>query len=157
MVLQQSLFILWHCTEADLILQLLQLADNQFQGQILAASVYNHPVQNWQRNAGRKLFILCYFLYGFLYNAWDHNFRRSFRNPASPHLSYVVCTLSASPGEEKFISVFYSGFTSSYCHFLCVHVYLYYRSKCERNVPTCLLHLELAFLLSWEQSSCSPE
>lgn len=40
--------ILWHCTEADLTLQLLQLANNQFQGQILAASVYNHPVQNWQ-------------------------------------------------------------------------------------------------------------
>lgn len=29
---------------------------------------------------GRKLFILCYFLYGFLYNAWDHNFRSSFHN-----------------------------------------------------------------------------
>jgi len=59
----------------------------------------------------------CYFLYGFLYSVWDHNFRSYFqnhaggrKNPGSPHLSYVVCTFSPSPGEEKFVGAFHSYF-----------------------------------------------
>lgn len=76
--------------------------------------------------------MLCYFLYGFLYHAWDHNLRRSFlshneggvKNPGCPLLSYVICTLSASPGKEKFVRVFHFGFTSSCCYFFCLCLFV---------------------------------
>lgn len=116
---------------------------------------------------GRKLFILYYFLYGFLYNSWDHNFGSFFqnhmgvgvvwRNSASPHLSYVFSTVSASPGEETFVRTFH------FCllplvviFFVYVYVYLYYRSRCKRNVTTYLLHLKV-ILPSWELLSFSLE
>lgn len=101
----------------------------------------------------RKLFMPCYFLYGFLYSVWDHNFRSYFqnhaggrKNPGSPHLSYVVCTFSPSPGEEKFVGAFHSVITSSSCCFLCLCLYLFIlRSRHRRNVLSSPQHSEQSF------------
>lgn len=51
----------------------------------------------------------CYFLYGFLYNAWDHNFRSSSQNhtgggargTASPHLSFRCLYIQSLPMRRK--------------------------------------------------------
>lgn len=88
--------------------------------------------------------------------AWDYNFRSSFqnhtegegKNPASTDLSYVVFTLSASPGAEKFVRecsvLVLPALVVIFSVYVCVH--LYSRRRHKRNVPTFLLYLELSFL-----------
>lgn len=111
---------------------------------------------------GRKLFILCYFLYGFLYNAWDHNFRSSFHNhtesgekPSLPTSVLSCLYTQCLPRGRKvcksvsfwfYFVLFFFLFFSFSSFSVYVYVYLYYRSRRKRNVPTCLLHLEPSFL-----------
>lgn len=122
---------------------------------------------HWSNVMAERHLIIYFPIYGFLYNSWDHNFGSFFqnhmgvgvvwRNSASPHLSYVFSTVSASPGEETFVRTFH------FCllplvviFFVYVYVYLYYRSRCKRNVTTYLLHLKV-ILPSWELLSFSLE
>lgn len=135
------MFTLWHCTEADLILQL-QLANNQSQGQTLAASVYNHPVQNWQCNAviqaGNCLCPVIFYMVSyimFVIIILEAPLRTTLRGKKKtkqqpPHIClFVVYTFSPSPWEEKVVRVFHFGITSS-CFYFCVCVYIYlYRGR----------------------------
>lgn len=131
------MFTLWHCTEADLILQLLQLANNQSQGQTLAASVYNHPVQNWQCNAviqaGNCLCPVIFYMVSYIMFAiiileapLRTTLRGKKKKPAvSPHLSFCCLYIQSLPMRSKSCKSVSFWYYFLLFLFLCLCLYLF--------------------------------
>lgn len=131
------MFTLWHCTEADLILQLLQLANNQSQGQTLAASVYNHPVQNWQCNAviqaGNCLCPVIFYMVSYIMFAiiiLEAPLRTTLRGKkkttaVSPHLSFCCLYIQSLPMRSKSCKSVSFWYYFLLFLFLCLCLYLF--------------------------------
>lgn len=108
---------------------------------------------------GRKLFILCYFLSGFLYHAWDHNLRKSILShnggdyeKSSMPISVLCClyTQCLPRGRKICKSFFHFGFTSSCCYFFCLCLFVLQKQmqkKCSNLYLLCPSFLGAIFIL----------